>query len=281
MQNQYVEVKDIKTIHQLLLKIFNEFHAVCEKHSLKYTLDYGTLIGAVRHKGFIPWDDDIDVAMARPDYEKLIKILKSEPNDLIEVIDFNAKTYCYPMIKIGLKDTVLYERLAPKYAKSQLYIDVFPLDALPKTYKEKKKSLKYVVSQRKKVSACVHQITPFTTWWKKPLIVLKHLRKFIYSLVPVNKRVQKQIKNVLKTDYNSSDYIAYRFSMIDGEVPHELPKNFIDDLILVDFENTKAYISKHYDLRLTQEYGDYMKLPPKSQQVPRHDFKLFVDKKYL
>ena len=122
-----------------MIKILKEVHSICMKNNIKYFLHFGTLIGAVRHNGFIPWDDDIDIGMLRPDYEKFLKIVKNNlSKDYIVQNQKTDKGFAFCFTKIMLQDTVWIEQNSIRTNKKYngIYIDVFPFDKVPE--KERK-----------------------------------------------------------------------------------------------------------------------------------------------
>ena len=128
IDENYVQLNGSKEIQTVLLYIFRLFHDLCEKYGLIYNAFGGTMLGAVRHNGFIPWDDDIDVTMPREDYERLVKILRNDNDSELLVQCFPDENYIYPFAKVGLKETVLVENVVKNpYDKLTLSIDVFLL----------------------------------------------------------------------------------------------------------------------------------------------------------
>lgn len=276
----YIEVKDTDTIQKLLYKLMSEFHNICEANSLKYSLDFGSLLGAVRHNAMIPWDDDLDVAMPRNDYDKFIELMREHEFDKLFLYEPSCKNYIYPYAKLALKDTVLYEDLSPKYSCLGLYMDIFPFDGVPDDC-EKEKSYRRVERIRKKIGVRSDKITASKIWWKKPYVIVKTIKKLYCSIFPLKYLVNKEIKEVLKTNFYNSDKITYRFSTVKGTKQHEVDKSFFDERILMDFGKGKFWVSANYQERLVNEYGDYMQLPPEEKRVSNHSYKLFVHKELL
>ena len=134
------EVKKIEL--QLLLK----FDELCKKHDLQYSLCGGTLLGAIRHKGFIPWDDDIDVMMPRDDFEKLLKLEKTQASDQVEkLVSWKSGKSIYPFIKMINTKTVLKEKYLDKEYTTGVWIDIFPIDGMPEDQKIVDKKYKKVI----------------------------------------------------------------------------------------------------------------------------------------
>lgn len=125
-----MQEKDLKRLHDTLVEILDYIVAICEEHKLTYMLLYGTLLGAHRHGGFIPWDDDLDIAMPRDDYEKLIKILNNKKLELYELqYEKNEKKYYLQFVKIRKKGTTFIEEIAKgMYDNNGIFIDIIPLD---------------------------------------------------------------------------------------------------------------------------------------------------------
>lgn len=132
LQDRYCEIRDNKDVQELLMYLFEKFKIICESNNFRYYAFGGTLLGAVRHSGFIPWDDDIDIGMPRADYEEFLDFMKNYNDDsIIEVMNYPRKNYAYPFAKFCLKDSYLLEDYIQKYAEIKLYMDIFPIDGYP------------------------------------------------------------------------------------------------------------------------------------------------------
>lgn len=144
----YIEITDLEQLKQLLVHLLGEFHKVCEENHLVYNIFGGTMLGAVRHHGMIPWDDDIDVTMPRPDYEKFIRLVRTNYREKFRIFNYPDADYCYPFAKFALRDSILIENMKDKYRKLCLYVDVFPVDGYPTdredAYFRKLKRYKYL-----------------------------------------------------------------------------------------------------------------------------------------
>ena len=126
MSEKVLSLEEIKRIE---LGILEYLHQVCEKHDIKYFIDFGTLLGAVRHKGFIPWDDDMDICMLREDYEKLQDYLIANPDERYEVMSYkNNLNYVYPFMKVQDNQTYLLEEDVRIDSNMGIYVDIFPVD---------------------------------------------------------------------------------------------------------------------------------------------------------
>ena len=242
-----------------MVDILKEVHNICERHGLKYFLDGGTLIGAVRHKGFIPWDDDVDIGMPREDYEKFLEIAKKElPGHLfLQTFETDDKYDIYQVpCKIRYNGTILIEKGIAENSEMHngVYIDVFPYDSLPKKkfmYKLQRtlsyNVLKSFIRIREKPEKLSIKNRITFTFYKvvRALFPYKRRKKFFDFLVSWN-------------DVNSP-YMAYGLDTIWSEYVYKKSDYF--ELSKLEFEGNYFYGPKNYDAILTQLYGDYMTLP--------------------
>lgn len=257
-------MKLIKTeeLKQIQLQIMDDVHSFCMENNIMYVLAYGTLIGAIRHKGFIPWDDDIDIAMPRPDYERFIQLYKNRKNYQVFEHSIN-KRYHFSYAKVADTRTIINEYM---YEKQQygVYIDIFPIDGINQHYNQIIRSLqliKFINTKRAIIS--IHTRKPL-----KNIILL--LGKIILSTTSIEKLLQKLYKNATLANYNSSDKVGnIVYPTNDKEI---IDKKHIEKTIDHEFENRIYKIPQGYDFWLRQLYGDYMKFPPKEQQITHHKF---------
>ena len=261
---------DIDKLHQRILKILLAVDKTCREHSLRYYLWAGTQLGAIRHKGFIPWDDDIDIAMPRPDYEKLIRHSREwlpEPFEL--VCAENDASYNLPFGKIQDASTTLIERMHLRYLGG-IYIDVFPIDGVPESsIKSKLHFARY--EYLKRVLYLLHR-DPYkhghgpSSW--APLLC----RKF-YTL----DGVQKRIRQLLMTyDYEKSALVADYDDGSNGS----MPKDVLGTPTPYAFENEMVMGVEKADTYLSKKYGDYMTIPDGDHQRQHNFHYLDLDHSY-
>ncbi len=253
------------------LGILRELDKFCAEYSLEYFLAYGTLIGAVRHSGFIPWDDDIDVQMPREDYNKLIELFKEKSNTpylrIIAPADSDAEhTYA----KLVDTRTVKVEG-GHIYKTDDDYrgidIDIFPLDGQPDDEGEYKKWYGKLRKIYRKIWMSELEITPdLKTSFKFAIRVFKLLRIFFPKR---EKLLAKAAKLHALYPYSESKYVGCVESYFNG-IGNRNPKTSYESTVLLDFEGEKFKAPKDYHGILTRMYGDYMKLPPKEAQVTHH-----------
>ena len=251
------------------LKILTDVADFCERHGLRYYLAYGTLIGAVRHKGFIPWDDDIDIQMPREDYVKFLEIFNEENKEgHLRAISPNDPASFYSFTKIIDTRTVKIEA-GIKYDNKEhlgIDIDIFPLDGQPDGEKE------YIKWYKKK----------FKIYKLKALVMsdpdLSWKRKLICPLLQAfrSKEYYQKKADKLQTVYPYADskYVGCTASLFNSPKNRHNKEDFSDS-VKVEFEGHLLNAPIGYDKVLRDLFGDYMQLPPIEQQITHHSNKTF------
>lgn len=264
---------DIPEQKKIALDILLYFTEYCQSHGLKYFLAYGTLIGAIRHNGYIPWDDDIDVLMLRQDYEYLLNHFSGHPYYRI-MSNMTNKEYGKLFAVINDTRTIKQERLTRKRSIGTVCvnIDIFPVDFLPDNITEQEKLLSKVRCMENKLACLTYAYGSGRT-------ILSTLRKnigiFIYrtlellgfisprKIVIKHKKLLSKFKNthtagcVANTGYNG--------------IREFMPLKCFQEQIDVEFEGHILKAPKEYDLMLRTIYGDYMQLPPEEKRITHHD----------
>ena len=267
---RYQEVTDVSEIQQMELGIMEYIHEVCQKIGVKYFLAYGSLIGAVRHKGFIPWDDDMDICMLREDYEKLQDYLIANPDERYEVMSYkNNLNYVYPFMKVQDNHTYLLEEDVRIDSNMGIYVDIFPVDGYEDDADFKNKMTKLI---KKRQLSC-YTFKGITNTKSLLNSLIRYVSVVIFYFTNTNKYVE-QIDELAKSravaDYEQVDYLIYK----DMNKP-VWKREWLEQVIVGTFEGEEFMIPKHYHEILTSDYGDYMQLPPLEQRVSHHDFKLW------
>ena len=259
-------------IKKIELNLLIEFREICNKLGLRYYIFGGTLLGAIRHKGFIPWDDDIDVCMPRPDYDKLIefsKTYKSETNKFIFSTD--GIEYLHFMRFVNIK-THLENKFHDYDLNKHIWIDIMPLDGLPKDNDELKEIYKKANFYRKIIILCAAKLGEGTTFAKK---MLKYILKPIALLYTRKRAIKNLNKLSMIYDYENSEYVG-AISMGLYGVSERMLKSDIGDGCEVEFENEKFNTFCCWDSYLKSLYKDYMQLPP-IEKRKTHNFVAFLD----
>jgi len=258
-------------LQKVELEILKEVLKICEKHNLEYYILGGTLLGAVRHKGFIPWDDDIDIGLMREDYEKFIEIAKKElPKNLIlnyYKLHRNEKDYTtYYMIRIENEKVKLVNRTAQEEQIINSWIDIFPIDGLPKNKLLKKLHEFRLLTLRAELrysqySKLVTQNTNTKDFIMRVFIKLGKVINFekIFNKDKVLDKIDKTLKKY-PTEI-SEEIINFAGACKSYKFIEVFPKKVYDDIVEYEFEDTKLKGPQDYDYILSHQYGEYMVLP--------------------
>ena len=254
---------EIRPLQLRLLEILLEIHKVCEEHNLRYYLVDGSLIGAIRHKGFIPWDDDMDIAMPRTDYELLIQHCKEWLPKRYEFVCYeNDKNYPLQFGKIQDAQSTLIER-PHLYYLGGVYVDIFPIDGAPENklcqhlYNIK---YKYLIKALYFIHRDPYRHGHGPSSWI-PLLT----RKF-YTMEGLQKKIKK---HMMKYPFETSKIAAVNLndglgSMVDKE-------DVLGEPTPILFEGKTVWGMKDNDAYLTQLFGDYM-TPPPANKIHQHNF---------
>lgn len=258
---------ELKKAQSLMLKILKEVHRVCEENNIKYFLSDGTLIGAVRHNGFIPWDDDLDIGMVRSEYEKFCRIAPQKLGDEYIIQSHSTdKGFALPYIKIILKDTVWMEKASEKTNRKYigLYIDVFPYDKVPldKKVQEKHRRKYAFIKHLLYIKLRYKLLKDVKSLPRKIYFILK---AFIALFIPVETLVKKRDALCIKFEGLEKDYVLTKYG--GNFYKNQNPFDSFYNTELHVFENEQFYIPKDYDSVLTNLYGNYMQLPPPEKRL--------------
>lgn len=248
---------------KISLDILIDVADFCEKNSITYFLSCGTLLGAIRHSGFIPWDDDIDIMMPRPDYNRFLKEYRSSNYEL-----YGPDRGLFYYAKVHNPKTIKYE-IDVDWKKNDplgIDIDIFPLDGMINDQNELNRVYK---------KACI--LEKFLRLSNQPIFYRKNPLKAINRILPRlfgSKRIVKLIENnASKYDYNSSERVV-RMRWSPNGFAGSLPK-VVYEKDYADFEKHRFCIPKGYDKWLKQFYGDYMQIPPIEERKPIHEGECF------
>ncbi len=258
-----------KELKEKLIEMFSWFHNFCAENNLRYYALGGTMLGAERHGGFIPWDDDIDIGMPRCDYEKLWALLKGKKigKYIMETPDTEANDYFYPFSKIYDTSTTLIENTKSKI-KRGIYLDIFPLDGIGNSLEESRENYRAVEKAFNLLLTRVTGIRKGRAFYKNLSVILLRL---VPSFILNNKKLLKKVDNICKRyDFDSCSWCgnlvgAWHFKEI-------MPREFIGEPKLYRFENVEMYGVADADAYLTNLYGDWRKLPPEDKRVSHHDY---------
>ncbi len=255
-----------------LLKILKEFIKVCEKHHLHYFVDGGTLLGAMRHKGFIPWDDDIDVSMPRSDYEKYIRLQEEYKGTPYFIQSWRTDPhYTYGFAKLRDSSTTFIESYYVNHRINHgLWIDIFPLDGM--SYKDKPREkcaprirLIWFLTYLCYLPALLRKFHK-ETFFKDLALNIVAILFYIYNPFHLTNRLIERIMKHYKISQCALIGNYYDFKPKMQAMPARILKEYIE----VPFEDIMVIAPKEYDEYLTLSYGDWRKLPPKEKQIGMH-----------
>lgn len=249
---------------KIALDVLLDVAEFCDEHGLRYFLAYGTLIGAIRHNGYIPWDDDIDVHMPREDYNKLISIYNEQrKTDRYELIDPRSKKARHSFVKVVDTRTAKIEP-GIDYQRGYLGvdIDIFPLDGVPSDEGEHRE---WFMSLKK-----IYSKYFFCTMDTKKNIKHRIGVPLIKLCTGGTRRIVKRASKAhAKFPYNECEYVGMMENYYDI-INDRYKKEWFAESVLWNFEGYKIKIPVGYHEILTQLYGDYMQLPPEEERVTHH-----------
>ena len=260
---EQLEQEEIK---QLQLNILTRVHDFCVSHNIQYSLSSGTLIGAVRHKGYIPWDDDIDIYMLRTEYERFEREFQDDRYCLLSIK--TNKKCIYPFAKVYDNHTVLIEDVKYNTKDLGVNIDIFQLDSLPDDLIERQR-----LFRKNRILGRIIQLKQMKyrrgrSVKNNVLFILSRIPLFF---IPFLFLVRHKAKIGGMFNPKAKDIC----NIMDGNgratIPMEIMENFID----IEFEGRSYKCMKDYDIYLKKAYGDYMQLPPEDKRITHHAYKAY------
>ena len=260
------------------LDVFCKFREICERHNLRYWLAYGTLIGAIRHKGFIPWDDDFDVYMPRPDYDQFLRLFDVQPERNMPLKAIHTKeSKAAPFLITRLSDTryQMVGEVGLDVEDMGAFIDIYPVDGLgndeQKAKNTKEQAFDLMVRYLRASNFACNNVG---------CGLIKRFAKRIRSIVYGNPMTYANSQDSLlrMNSFDESDYVAVAvWGVYDVQRSMLFDRADFSSAIVVDFEGVKANVPVGYDAILRKRYGgDYMELPPKCERVSHHNYRLLI-----
>ena len=265
-------MSDIKIIQDKILSILKEFNSICEENNLTYYALGGTLLGAVRHKGFIPWDDDIDIGMPREDYEKFKKIASNVLPENYKFLSEDTLNYKKAFSVIRDDSTKIIMNYSKEELVESLWIDIFPLDGMPSNALKKKiHSLRYLYArmmvQLSQFNSLVNQKKENRPFIEKIIIAFANAVN-IEKIISFTWAQKKYLQTIKKYSFDE----AYAGNFTGAYKLREIvPSDYFGEPVLLQFEDLKLCCPCKYKEYLTAIYGaDYMQLPPEDKRTLHH-----------
>lgn len=266
--------EELKRVQGELLIIAKEIKRVCKKNGINYFLVGGTLIGAVRHKGFIPWDDDLDMGMLREDFEKFLKIAPEELGEgfFLQTWDTDPE-YGHAFAKVRMNGTVYREKAdSAKKTHQGFFVDIFPYDNIPDDNEELARMAESIMECR----TLMHMKGGMTPWKANPVFYKRW--KAYFKFRKIRNRASKIPRQQLIDEFNShmlryNGTVTNRVCQESGGArfgKYPINREFLSEFTDLSFEDDEFQCPKRYDEFLRSIYGDYMQLPPVEQRVFRH-----------
>lgn len=274
----YSDIKDFATDQEhkkLMLEMLIAFDEFCQKHGLTYYLSGGTLLGAVRHKGFIPWDDDIDVNMPRPDCEKLMTLSNGRigsfelmpPNPSIKYFSYHWKLYADSILVAKRAAGGIGEKVYP------VFMDIFPIEGLPETEKQNERHFAQIIKKKNRVN---HARRLKVYLGRNPIrMLVSRAFNLLYSLIGIEKFYTKVISHAKSIKFEDSSYVGVMMTNVHTTEERVLKSEYTP-VIKMTFEGHEFPCPAGFDTYLRQLYGsNYMELLPIHQRFPRHNLATF------
>lgn len=262
---------ELREIQNRLKKMMGVFHDFLEKNSINYFIMYGSLLGAVRHSGFIPWDDDFDIGMLREDYEKLLRLSDKVPYPYVlraRGLNGTDKNYPYLYAKLEASNTILIEKnIECLGIKSGLYIDVFVFDNVASS-----RLRRFIMHRRLLFWLNIRKLLLMDTAKKRSFLksILIRLAKRLFSLEKTLSRLDK----IGRSANNENSEACCAYSSLYDRLEPIFPISALKGGEIIPFEDYGFRGVKDADLTLKIQYGDYMLLPKEEDRQPHHNYSI-------
>lgn len=273
---QKINLDEIKKIELDMLIYIDK---ICKENDIKYNLASGTLLGAIKYKSFIPWDDDIDIVLMRDQYMKLMKVLENGAGKYKLLSIYNCKDYYYSFAKLVNTQTTLIEN-SKKINDMGVFIDIFPIDGYEnKDIESQIKDIRFfrnMMVRRYRIKDCIRSEFDYMKFSKQE-VKFKALKDLVYTFVdyitlPLGHNFWAKVfdKKMQKIKIEDCIYVGIRVNNFG--IKEVFKKEEILEQAFYEFEGHKFTSFKNFDLYLTQKYGDYKKEPSEEQRKSHHLF---------
>ncbi len=252
----------------LQLRMLDYIDSALTKNGISYWLDSGTLLGSVRHKGFIPWDDDIDIVVLRKDYDRAVSVLNAGSERYKALTMDNTKGYFYLFAKVTDTYTHIVEKDLKEIDGLGIYVDLFPLDYLPQDDREYQKYVDRLFRLRKLIYCSL-----FSVQQLKPMSPGMKCRAITGKLLGRDRLLSKADQLCRRYSDRQAGYLANIVGSVSKN--RKVPATVFEKTVYGEFEGKTYPIPAGYHEYLSCLYGDYMKLPPEEKRVLTHDYRAY------
>ena len=262
-----MEKNVLRQVQLVQLEIACEVQRICKENNIKFFLDWGTLLGAVRHNGFIPWDDDLDLGMLRSEYDKFCLIAPKKLNDKYYLQTWhNDPAFALPFAKVRKRNTIYQEAKASTTYNNGIFIDIFPYDYALENPNDEKKNKKKCLNLFRMI-LMKNNMMPWNECGQ--INIKKRIGYLGYQIWATQKEREDLIYQyeelIISSNRGTTVYAQ------SGESNRlYVPESFLREYVDFEFENVQFPCPGNYDLILKKYYGDYMKLPPVEERENRH-----------
>lgn len=272
MESPHVDGElSLREVQLASLKILKRIDAICRERCIRYWVMYGTLIGAVRHHGFIPWDDDLDIAMPRPDYERFLEFFREHAEEMRPLVALDGYRQRLPFLITRVSDTTY--RMIGEYGDEVpelgAFVDIYPIDGCGDTLE----------NARAHKERCIEGATRYLqagnfAYNNREAGMTKRALKRVHAVLLGDFRKQADKLHELSTQVSFDDAAFVACLEWDWAISKIYPREAVEETDRVSFEGFEVPVPVGYDLILSSDYGDYMQLPPKRERVGHHFYSI-------
>lgn len=266
-----------KKIWKIQIELIQALDSICKKYHLRYFASNGTLLGVIRHRGFVPWDDDVDIVMPRPDYQKLIEVAERElAAPLLLHTPMNDPVYYRNYIRLrNCNTTAIPLKDLNRRSRNGIFIDIFPIDGCPENiFIRKWQFFSTAIYSAMANTYIYYPNFEKYRWMRKAAYCVANIYCKVFSYPGLIRRLET-IRS--RTEYDDAQIV---YIITHGARYMVFPRLYFENVEWMDFEYIKLPVPNAYDEILKCHYGNYMELPPMEERGKHHSIFFDPDKPY-